>query len=109
MSRNTRKQTPNNRQPVSSSRRLWWAGGIGLALLALAAVAAAAWLLLGRQAVEYTPEVTGGPSASIDQTVFDYGDVKLGTTIKTVFRVKNVGDAQLAFTSNPRVEVLEGC
>ena len=109
MSRNTRKQTPNNRQPVSSSRRLWWAGGIGLALLALAAVAAAAWLLLGRQAVEYTPEVTGGPSAQIDQTYFDYGDVKLGTTIKTVFRVKNVGDAQLAFRSNPRVEVLEGC
>ena len=105
MSRNTRKQTPS-RPPASSSRRLWWAGGIGLALLA---VAAAAWLLLGRQAAEYTPEVTGGPSASIDQTVFDYGDVKLGTTIKTVFRVKNVGDAQLAFTSNPRVEVLEGC
>lgn len=105
MSRNTRKQTPS-RPPAPSSRRLWWAGGIGLALLA---VAAAAWLLLGRQAAEYTPEVTGGPSASIDQTVFDYGDVKLGTTIKTVFRVKNVGDAQLAFTSNPRVEVLEGC
>ena len=105
MSRNTRKQTPS-RPPASSSRQLWWGGGIILALLA---VAAATWLLLGRQAAEYTPEVTGGPSASIDQTVFDYGDVKLGTTIKTVFRVKNVGDAQLAFTSNPRVEVLEGC
>jgi hypothetical protein len=26
-----------------------------------------------------------------------------------VFRVKNVGDAQLAFQGVPRVEVLEGC
>jgi hypothetical protein len=84
-----------------------WFGIIGIVLVAGVLTA---WLAQGRQAtVEYVPEVTGGPSAAIDQTVIDYGEVKLGTTIKTVFRVKNVGDAQLAFQGVPRVEVLEGC
>ena len=41
--------------------------------------------------------------------MFDYGDVKLGKTIKTQFHVKNVGDTQLVFAGEPRVEVLEGC
>ena len=53
--------------------------------------------------------VTGQPSASIDKTNFDYGDVKLGNTIQTVFNVKNVGDKDLVFQGEPRVEVLEGC
>jgi hypothetical protein len=67
------------------------------------------WAVRSAPDTGYTPEVTGGPSAVIDQTVFDYGDVKLGTTVKTQFRVKNVGDAQLAFRGEPRVQVLEGC
>jgi hypothetical protein len=97
-----------NKQPASSLRRLLrWASIICVALLACVVIL---WLMQDRQAaVEYVPEVTGGPSAAIDQTLFDYGDVKLGTTIKTVFRVKNVGDAQLAFQGVPRIEVLEGC
>ena len=53
--------------------------------------------------------MTGQPSASIDKTNFDYGDVKLGNTIQTVFNVKNVGDKDLVFQGEPRVEVLEGC
>jgi hypothetical protein len=103
-----KQRVSKNNQPAASPRRSFlWIGIISVALVASAVVL---WLLQGRQAaVEYVPEITGGPSAAIDQTVFDYGDVKLGTTIKTVFRVKNVGDAQLAFSGAPRVEVLEGC
>lgn len=87
-----------------------WLWPIIAGAAALVVVAALVWLVQTRfSGPTYTPEVTGGPSAKIDQTVFDYGDVKLGTTIKTVFRVKNVGDAQLAFRSNPTIEVLEGC
>ena len=95
--------------PAKPTRPPWlWPALAAAAVLVI--VAALVWLVQGGQVgAGYTPEVTGGPSAQIDQTVFDYGDVKLGTTIKTVFRVKNVGDAQLAFRSNPRVEVLEGC
>lgn len=100
-------QQAESRQP---SRPLWLlpvAIGAGVLILAVALV----WLWQSRQAAAaaYTPEVTGGPSAQIDQAQFDYGDVKLGTTIKSVFRIKNVGDAQLAFRGEPRVEVVEGC
>ena len=90
-------------------KRSWlWAAFIGAA--ALLVVAALALALQGRQATaSYTPEVTGGPSAEIEQTMFDYGDVKLGETVKTQIHVKNVGDTQLAFAGEPRVEVVEGC
>ena len=90
-------------------KRSWlWAAFIGAA--AILVVAALALALQGRQSTtSYTPEVTGGPSAQIEQTVFDYGDVKLGQTIKTQIPVKNVGDTQLAFAGEPRVEVVEGC
>ncbi len=96
-------------QPPKPSRRpLLWAVAGSVAVLAI--VAAVFWALQARPAdVTYTPEVTSGPNAAIDQTQFDYGDVKLGTTIETTFRVKNTGSAQLAFRGEPRVEVLEGC
>ena len=92
-----------------TQKRSWlWAAFIGAA--ALLVVAALVMALQGRQSTtSYTPAVTGGPSAQIEQTMFDYGDVKLGQTIKTQIRVKNVGDKQLAFAGEPRVEVVEGC
>lgn len=103
------KQRRVARPKEPSPRRSWlWAAFIGAA--AILVVAALAVMLQGQQAkTSFTPEVTGGPSAVIDPPQFDYGDVKLGTTIKTVFHVKNVGDTQLAFAGEPRVEVLEGC
>jgi len=92
-----------------AQKHTWvWAAFIGSA--AILVVAALALALQGRQSTtSYTPQVTGGPSAQIEQTMFDYGDVKLGQTIKTQIAVKNVGDTQLAFAGEPRVEVVEGC
>ncbi len=92
-----------------AQKRSWlWAAFIGAAAILVAAALMLA--LQGRQAAtSYTPEVTGGPSAQIEQTMFDYGDVKLGQTVKTQIHVKNVGDKQLAFAGEPRVEVVEGC
>ncbi|MBZ0304308.1 MAG: DUF1573 domain-containing protein [Anaerolineae bacterium] len=57
----------------------------------------------------YIPEVTGGPSAVIDQTYFDYGDVINNTWVETIFHVKNVGDEALIVLGEPQVEVVEGC
>ena len=62
-----------------------------------------------RHGATFASCAAGGPSAQIEQTMFDYGDVKLGQTIKTQIPVKNVGDTQLAFAGEPRVEVVEGC
>jgi hypothetical protein len=108
MMKDAGKQDLESKRPALSPRRaMLWAAVTGIAIVAIATVF---WVLSGRQAApEYTPEVRGGPSAAIDQAVFDYGDVKLGTTIKMVFRVKNVGDTQLVFPRTPYIEVLEGC
>ncbi len=102
-----KRRTAHPKDPAQ--KRSWlWAAFIGAA--AILVVAALALALQGRQATaSYTPEVTGAPSAQIEQTMFDYGDVKLGQTVKTEVLVKNVGDTQLVFAGEPRVEVVEGC
>ncbi len=83
-------------------------------ILATAGVVAliAAMLLdfdIGGRPVDFTPSVQGAPGISVDNERFDYGDVRLGTTVKTVFNVTNVGTQDLKFTSRPYVEVKEGC
>ncbi len=78
--------------------------GLGAAIIALAL-----WLIQSGQQPAYTPEVAGQPSAAIDQTYFDYGDVRVDTPVETVFRVKNVGDQPLSILGEPRVELVEGC
>ncbi len=92
-----------------AQKRSWlWAAFIGAA--AILVVAALALAFQGRQTTaSYTPAVTGAPSAQIEQQMYDYGDVKLGQTVKTQISVKNVGDTQLVFAGEPRVEVVEGC
>ncbi|MBI1281354.1 MAG: DUF1573 domain-containing protein [Anaerolineaceae bacterium] len=57
----------------------------------------------------YVPEVTGKPSAVIDQTYFDYGTVRNGSWAETTFKVKNVGDQQLLIIGEPQVEAVTGC
>ncbi len=57
----------------------------------------------------FEPEVAGAPGVAVDQEVVNYGDVKLGTTVNTVFNVRNVGDEPLEILGEPRVELMEGC
>ncbi len=57
----------------------------------------------------FTPEVTGAPRVMVPQENIDYGDVKLGNTIKTVFEARNVGDQPLIILGEPQVEIVEGC
>ncbi|MFN8467898.1 MAG: hypothetical protein U0X20_20225 [Caldilineaceae bacterium] len=97
-------------QPKEPARKQSWLWAAFIGAAAILVIGALALALQGRQSTtSYTPEVTGAPSAQIEQTMFDYGDVKLGQTIKTQIPVKNVGDTQLAFSGEPRVEVVEGC
>ncbi len=57
----------------------------------------------------YVPEVSGKPSAVIDQKFFDYGTVPNMSRVETTFRVKNVGDQQLQIIGEPIVEAVKGC
>lgn len=99
-------QTPRQARPAQPVWRhpalLIGAGVLALALVALA-------LLPTLQASAYTPEHLGGARAVIDQRVFDYGDVKNNTQVRTVFTLKNVGDETLYFAGPPQVQVVEGC
>lgn len=50
-----------------------------------------------------------GPRAQISQSLFDYGDVKNGSTVNTEFTIQNTGNRQLQFRQEPVVQVVEGC
>ncbi len=55
------------------------------------------------------PEVTGAPRLIVDQTVIDEGYIKLDNTVRTTFRLRNVGDQPLYIMGEPQVELVEGC
>lgn len=57
----------------------------------------------------FKPAVTGAPSVMVSRDSFDYGDVKLGSTVTTTFDVRNVGDKPLFILGEPQVELVEGC
>lgn len=81
-------------------------------ILAGTAITMAALLFLVTRlpsASGYTPLYTGGARAQLNQTHFDYGDVKNNSLVETTISVQNVGDKQLYFPQEPVVQVVEGC
>lgn len=101
----TRKRSQKQAQkPSGSSRWIWIVAGV----LLFSVGGIFVWSGLGgRKAV--APQVTGAPSLVVDQTTIDEGDVKLGKTIRSTFRLQNVGDQTLQILGEPQVEVVEGC
>jgi hypothetical protein len=92
-----------------ANNHMWWiwagiAGGVVLVIAALA--------LVSRQNdspsqkafdPKFEPTVTGAPRVEVlPQDTVDYGNVKLGTTINTVFNVRNVGDEPLIVLGEPK-------
>jgi len=59
--------------------------------------------------LDVTPEVTGAPRLAVNQEVIDEGYVKLDNTIRTTFRLRNVGNQPLHILGEPVVELVEGC
>jgi hypothetical protein len=51
----------------------------------------------------------GTPAISVDPTVIDSGEMKLGTETSFSLQVTNTGDGVLRFQEKPYIEVLEGC
>ena len=77
----------------------------GLLLLALAFLA----LKGGGSGTKAAIEVNGAPGIKVDKEQVDLGNVKLGQTVKVMFKVTNVGDQALRFNEQPYIEVVEGC
>ena len=80
-------------------------------LAALLVTAGVAISVIGKLVTKanYVPETNGAPEVAVNQDAIDYGDVKLGTTIQTVFEVSNKGDKDLIILGEPQVQVVEGC
>lgn len=103
-----KQESPYHRRTRKTSSNWLWIGGVG----GIGIVLLLAFFVL-KTATGTTPaaapQVTGAPRVSVVQDTFDYGDVRLGTTVQTVFRVRNVGDKPLLITNQPVVQVVEGC
>jgi hypothetical protein len=61
------------------------------------------------QQANFSPQVSGAPRISVANDTLDHGYVKLGTTVNSVFSVRNEGDRPLQILGEPRVELVEGC
>lgn len=102
MSKHARPPAP------TSNRNLMPVMFITVGVLLLVAVV---WLLTSQPntTTGAAIEVTGRPSLKVDQTVVDFGAVRLGETVVATFLVTNVGDQPLRFTEAPWTELVEGC
>ena len=88
-----------------------WLIMVGLALLALAgglAYSAAQSVQAGARTPSNAPAVTQG-SLKIDPGQVEMGNIKLGTTVNTSFKLQNVGDKPITITEKPYIEVVAGC
>ena len=57
----------------------------------------------------FKAEVSGAPRVAVAQDTVDHGNVKLGTTVESDYKIRNVGDKDLVILGEPQVEVVEGC
>jgi hypothetical protein len=108
-----RKSHRRRNKPVNNM--IWIVMGlIGGAVLVIAAIAL---LARGNDSggektfdPNFQPTVTGAPAVAVlPNDVIDYGDVKLGATVNTVFKVRNMGDQPLVVLGEPQVELVQGC
>jgi len=108
MSKSTDKRQQHIHEPAAAPRSKWLFPAL-LVGLVLAFIGIVFALIQSNQQAPYIAEVTGRPSAAIDRTAFDYGDVVNNSWVETTFHVTNVGDQDLVILGEPLVEVVEGC
>lgn len=107
------KKRQSKKVKTSPKRRfpwLWLAVG-GAVLLVIGGLSLVWWTSSNSAVVtlDVTPEVTGAPRLTVDQDIIDEGYIKLNNTIRTSFRLRNVGDQPLYILGEPQVELVEGC
>jgi hypothetical protein len=94
------------RKAVEKPRRqfpLVWLFG-GAVLLILAGIGVWVW----STTIEVGSGNTG-PRLSVNAEKLDFGDVKLGKTVRAEFVLTNTGDRTLTLDSSTPVRVVEGC
>lgn len=100
------KKIVRHKQQTSVGRFTWIWAAAGVLLLLVSGIVL--WNRLDREPAT-PPQVTGAPRLAVEQSTIDEGDVKLGKSIRSAFRLQNVGDQPLQILREPEVEVMEGC
>lgn len=119
MSKHLKRRSTSQQSQPSQAGHLPWLAAAALTLAGVALVSMLIWLVQRNAAeiaqtkpAQIAPSdsaALSGPRISVDQDRFDYGNVKLNTTIEAAVRVRNTGNQELALEQNPVVELIEGC
>lgn len=96
------KKRKATEKPQTKFPLAWLFGGAALLIL----VGIGVWFL--STTIEVGPGSTG-PRLSMNAERLDFGDVKLGKTVRAEFVVTNTGDRNLTLDSSTPVRVVEGC
>ena len=109
-----KRHTKRIRKTKASPKRqfpLWLWLAVGGAVLLIIGGLSLVWTSseAGVATQDFKPEVTGAPRLAVDQEVIDEGYIKLNNTVRTTFRLSNVGDEPLYILGEPAVELVEGC
>lgn len=106
------KKHHSNRTKISPKRQFPWLWpAVAGALLLVIGGLSLLWASSddGAVTLDVTPEVSGAPRLAVDRDVIDEGYIKLNNTVRTTFRLRNVGDEPLRIIGEPVVELVEGC
>ncbi len=87
---------------------------IMLSVIAVAVIALIGFILISQNTASSAQanvpaDVKGAPHLVVDQDSIDLGDIALGRTVETQFKVRNTGDQDLIITNKPHVQVVQGC
>ncbi len=105
----TRSSKGKRPAPRSARKPAPWS--VLLVMGGLVLLGVAAYFVFGNGATSPAAavEVKGSPRLKVDQDKIDMGDIKLGQTVETRFKLTNVGDQPLRFSEKPYIEIIEGC
>jgi hypothetical protein len=101
----TKKHVHKQQQTLQS--RWPWLGPVA-ALLFVVIGGMVVWNVWGKSPAAPL-QITGAPRLAVAQAAIDEGNIKLGQTVRSIFRLQNVGDQPLQILGEPAVEVIEGC
>lgn len=107
MASKSSRRKPQNKKSASANR-IWPIVLIGGGIL-LVALAYFALRDRDQPGIESQPQVGGAPSITVEPSVIEMGDIKLGTPVQAAFTVTNAGDQPLLFSEDPYIELVEGC
>lgn len=107
MASKSSRRKPQNKKGASTNY-FWPIVLIGGGIL-LVALAYFALRDRDQPVIESQPQEGGAPSITVEPSVIEMGDIKLGTPVQAAFTVTNAGDQPLLFSEDPYIELVEGC